>query len=289
MDRVKAMILGALVCTVAGCQSGKQHADGEPWVIGYGEEAFTVGELLYSTDFSDAENWVHQISENPNSDKEGVIKMEDGMMDLYMPALGCTAWLKNKFEGPVAIVFQRRCPLETIDGTDIIATDMNNFWNCSDPRDFDAVLEETETHYNGDFVSYHEMHGYYASTGGGLNTTTRMRRYPRWVEGKDIPHLSLNDQDGNPDHLIVPGKWHTIQLVACDGLVQYIQDGKVIYEIKYGDKIMSEDRSNKKSAQTEAIYTREDYPAYAEGYFGFRLVRTHQQFRNLKIYQLDPK
>jgi hypothetical protein len=83
--------------------------------------------------------------------------------------------------------------------------------------------------------------------------------------------------------------WHTIQLVACDGLVQYIQDGVVVYEVKYGDNIMSEDRLNKKSSPMETVYTREDYPAYTSGYFGFRLVRTHQQFRNLKVYQLDPK
>lgn len=291
MNTIKMLIAGALMGAVAGCQTAKHVTDTdiEPWVLGYGEDAFTVGELLYETDFSDTGNWIHQISENPNSDKAGVVTMDDGMMDLYMPALGCTAWLNQKFEGPIAIIYQVRCPLETIDGTDIIATDINNFWNSSDPRDFDAILNATDTHYNGDFVSYHEMHGYYASTGGGRNTTTRLRRYPRWLNGKDIPHISLTGQDNNPEHLIQPGKWHTIQLVACDGLVQYIQDGKVVYEIKYGDPIISENRSNRKSAQTEAIYNREAYPAFTEGYFGFRLVRTHHQFKNLKVYQLNPR
>ncbi|MDF7808362.1 DUF6250 domain-containing protein [Pontiellaceae bacterium B12219] len=289
MKVMNTMMTGALVCAIAGCQHARQEETIQPLVLGYGEDAFTVGELLYETDFSDADDWVLQISENPNSDAEAVVQLEDGMMDLYMPALGCTAWLDEEFEGPIAIVYQVRCPLETIDGEDIIATDINNFWNCSDPRDSDAVLDATDTHYNGGFVSYHEMHGYYASTGGGLNTTTRMRRYPRWIDGKDVPHLSLNSQDGNPEHLITPGKWHTIQLVACDGLVQYIQDGSVVYEIKYGDKIMSEDRPDGKPVQSEAVYTREAYPAYTEGYFGFRLVRTHHQYRNLKIYQLDPR
>jgi hypothetical protein len=291
MKWIKMIGASALVVAITGCQTNQSAADAEvkPWVLGYGEAAFSVGKLLYKTDFSDPENWVSQISENPNSDKEGVVKMGGGMLDLYMPALGCTTWLKQKFEGPIAIVYQRRCPLETIDGKDIIATDMNNFWHCSDPRNFDAVLTATESHYNGDFVSYHEMDGYYASTGGGLNTTTRFRRYPRWIDGNDIPHISLTAQDGNPEHLIVPGKWHTIQLVACDGLVQYIQDGQVVYEIKYGDKIISEDRPDGKPVQSEAVYTREAYPAFTSGYFGFRLVRTHQQFRNLNVYQLDPK
>ncbi|MDF7825487.1 DUF6250 domain-containing protein [Pontiellaceae bacterium B12227] len=289
MDIMKTMALGALVGVVAGCETGKPQADVEPWVLGYGEEAFTVGELLYLTDFSDAENWVQQMSENVESDLKANVKMGDGMMDLYMPAMGCTAWLKKKFEGPISIIYQARCPLETIDGKNIIATDMNNFWHCSDPRKFDAVLNETDSHYNGDFVSYHEMHGYYASTGGGYNTTTRFRRYPRWIDGKDIPHVALNDQDGNPEHLLKPGEWHTIQLVACDGLTQYIQDGKVVYETKYGDTIVSEDRRNKESPRSEVVYTRAAYPAFTSGYFGFRLVRTHHQYRNLKVYQLNPK
>lgn len=291
MKLVKTMMLGVLVGGLSGCQTHKpaSGAGVEPLVLGYGKEAFTVGKLLYATDFSDTENWVNQISENPDSNAAAVVKMGDGIMDLYMPALGCTAWLKKKFEGPIAIVYQVRCPLETIDGKDIIATDINNFWNCSDPRDFDAVLTATDTHYKGGFVSYHEMLGYYASTGGGLNTTTRLRRYPRWIDGKDIPHISLTSQDGNPAHLIVPGKWHTIQLVACDGLVQYIQDGKVVYEIKYGDTIMSESSVDGKPVQAETTYARNAYPAYASGYFGFRMVRTHHQYRNLKIYQLDPK
>ncbi|MDF7798587.1 DUF6250 domain-containing protein [Pontiellaceae bacterium B1224] len=284
MKKLSWIFLGALAAISAGCATTTK-----PIVMGAGVETFTVGEKLYSTDFSDPENWVLQMSENTESDAEAIVEMGDGMMDLFMPAMGCTAWLKQKFVGPIAIVYQARCPLETIDGSDIVATDMNNFWHCSDPRNFDAVLEETETHYNGDFVSYHEMDGYYASTGGGYNTTTRFRRYPRWIDGKDIPHIALNDQDNNPEHLLVPGKWHTIQLVACDGLVQYIQDGKLVYEIKYGDKIMSEDRPDGKPVQNEAVYTREAYPPFTEGYFGFRLVRTHHQYRNLSVYQLEPR
>lgn len=289
MKRTKMIILSVLVGVIAGCQHAKRHADIQPLVLGYGEEAFSVGKLLYSADFSDTEDWSIQISENTESDAESVVKMGDGVMDLYMPAMGCTAWLKKKFEGPIAIVFERRCPLDTIDGKEIIATDMNNFWHCSDPREFDAVLSATDTHYNGDFVSYHEMDGYYASTGGGYNSTTRFRRYPRWIDGKDVPHIALNDQDKNPEHLITPGKWHTVQLVACDGMVQYIVDGKIVYEIKYDDKIMIEDRLNKDSSPMEVVYTREVYPACTSGFFGFRQVRTHQQYRNLKIYQLDPK
>ncbi|MEI6892384.1 MAG: DUF6250 domain-containing protein [Pontiella sp.] len=290
----KVLGLVVLVGVVAGCQSTttEDEPNLKPVIAGYGEEAFTVGKLLYETDFSDTENWVFQIQQSDDPAMQAEVKQENGMLDLYMPAIGCTAWLNQKFEGPIAIVYQVKCPTERIDNDTIMARDINNFWHSSDPREFDAILTSTDSNYHGGFVSYHEMLGYYASTGGGAhigNKTTRFRRYPRWIDGKDVPHLSLNDQDGNPEHLIQPGKWHTVQLVACDGLAQYIQDGKVIYEIKYGDTIMSESRVNGASVQTETIYSREDYPAYTEGYFGFRLVRTHHQYKNLKIYQLDPK
>jgi hypothetical protein len=295
MNPVKMILLGTVAGALAGCQSTPVESQNgpKPVVIGYGEKAFTIGQKLYETDFSDTENWQLQIQQKASASAEdAVVKMEDGIMDLYMPAIGCTAWLKQKFEGPIAIVYQVKCPLETINDESIMARDINNFWHCSDPRKFDGIFDSDEAHYNGGFGSYHEMQGYYASTGGGGhigNKTTRMRRYPRWRDGQDIPHLSLNSQDENPEHLIHAGEWHTVQLVACDGLVQYIQDGKIVYQIKYGDTIMSEDRVDGAPVQTPAVYTREAYPAYTQGYFGFRLVRTHHLYKNLKIYQLDPK
>lgn len=289
MNAMKLCFISPLL--VAGVLAADERPAAEPLVLGYGEEVFALGRELYSTDFSDTNNWVIQVSTDDTTHDERVT-FEDGVLDLYMPKRGCTAWLNRKFRGPITIVYNVRCPVETRDDEGILPTDINNFWHCSDPREFDAVLEETETRYNGDFVSYHEMQGYYASSGGGGhegNQTTRFRRYPRWLDGKDIPHLSLNSQDGNPEHLITPGKWHTVQLVACDGLAQYIVDGNVVYEIKYGDRIMSESRPEGSPVQEEKIYTLEEYPAFTEGYFGLRMVRTHHRYRTLKIYQLEPK
>lgn len=286
-----ALILAFTISACANTSINTAKAP-QPVAIGYGADSFTIGELIYETDFSDKDNWVIQIQEDPGAPQKGKVKMDGGMLDAYMPATGCTAWLNKKLSGPITIVYQVKCPLETINGDSIQARDVNNFWHCSDPKEFDALLTTTEDQYHGGFVSYHEMQGYYASTGGGGhvgNQTTRFRRYPRWENGKDIPHISLNDKDSNPDYLLTPGKWHTVQLVADDGMVQYIMDGKVFYEIKYGDTIVSESRVDGETVTTERTYSREDYPAYDEGYFGLRLVRTHHQYRNLKIYQLEPK
>lgn len=264
------------------------QAEIKPLVLGYGNDAFTIGEELYSTDFNDKDNWVIQVSTD-NTDYEERIKIKDGILDLYMPKRGCTAWLNKNFSGPIAITYQVRCPVETKDDDGILVTDINNFWNCSDPRQFDALLNTTETHYHGGFLGYHELRGYYASTGGGKNSTTRMRRYPRWIDGKDVDHLALNDNDKKPQFLIEPGKWHTIQLVAFNGLVQYIKDDQVVYEIKEGDTITVETRDkNNRRQKHEEVYTLDKYPAYNEGYFGFRMVGSHHQYKNLKIHRLIP-
>lgn len=263
-----------------------------PAVAGYGNEVFEIGSIIYASDFSDHANWIIQIEASGNSPYEEKISYSAGVLDLYMPAKGCTAWLDKKFTGAITIVYQVRCPIETINGTSIQARDINNFWHCSDPFEFDALLRSSETRYKGNFSSYHEMLGYYASTGGGGrigNQTTRFRRYPRRADSENIPHLALNDKDANPDYLITPGMWHTIQLVAYDGLVQYLMDGRVVYEIRYGDDIKVESEKSGKKSTAVITYSRETFPAYNSGYFGIRMVASHHQYRDLKVYRLNPK
>jgi hypothetical protein len=287
MKPLQVMLIAALAGAWSLNAAAEKQSTAEPLVLGYGKAAFSIGELQYETDFSDKGNWVFQIQRSEDPSEKGEVKVEGGMLDLYMPAIGCTAWLKQKFEGPITIVYQVRCPLEMINGDSIQARDINNFWHCSHPGDAEKIFDPNL--YDGGFGSYSKMQGYYASTGGGGrigNHTTRFRRYPREVDGKPCEHIALNDRDDQEGYLITPGKWHTVQLVACNGLVQYIVDGKVVYQIKEGDSITVEgDGKNK----TETKYTLKAFPAYTEGYFGFRLVRTHHQYKNLKIYKLNPK
>ena len=83
--------------------------------------------------------------------------------------------------------------------------------------------------------------------------------------------------------------WHTIQLVAYDGLVQYLMDGRVVYEIRYGDDIKIESEKSGKKSTAVITYSRETFPAYNSGYFGIRMVASHHQYRDLKVYRLNPK
>ena len=261
-----------------------------PQVLGYGVGTFSIGQELFRTDFSDASEWVIQVEKKDEPLKER-IEFHDGMLDLYMPARGCTAWLKRKFSGPLTITYQVMCPVETIQYPKIQARDINNFWHCSGVEKrtdiFDSKL------FNGEFRSYSKMQGWYASTGGGGrkgNRTTRFRRYPREVDGEPCPHIALNDQDGKPEFLIKPGKWHTVQLVAFDDLIQYIFDGTVVYEIRKGDQVSVEVPPSKPGAKRgseKRAFDTDEFPVHTEGYFGFRMVCAHHQYRGLVINRLD--
>ncbi len=284
----KKLMIAGLVATSAfinfACTSSDEP---EALAIGYGADAFTIGEELYTDSFTKPEDWVIQIEQN-DSENQPKVTFENDIFDAYMPARGCTAWLKQKFEGPIAIVYQIKCPEETLDFPEVQARDINNFWHASDVESEQGLFDSTR--YTGDFGSYHKMHGYYASTGGGHvegNHTTRFRRYPRQdLQGNNVQHIALNGRDENPEYLITPGKWHTVQLVACNGIAQYIVDGKVVYEIKEGDKI---DIQKGGDPIQQGVYTFEEFPIHNEGYFGLRLVRTHHLYKNLKIYRLDTK
>ncbi|MBC9889271.1 MAG: hypothetical protein F7B06_05350 [Opitutae bacterium] len=256
-----------------------------PLVIGYGESVFSIGEILYSSQFEDPQNWTLQIQTSDSSTIESAAFV-NGILDLYMPDRGCTAWLNRAFEGPIAVVYDVYCPEETLKDKGIHARDINNFWHATHPslsgNLFDSSL------YTGKFTSYHKMHGYYASTGGGHdigNKNTRFRRYPREKDNAPVSHIALNHRDGNPDYLITPGKWHTVQLVAFNGLAQYIVDGKVVYEIKPGDQVSIE---NGNQPAIEKEYTLNEFPPHTKGHIGLRMVRTHHRYANFKVYRLTP-
>ena len=128
-----------------------------------------------------------------------------------------------------------------------------------------------------------------ATGGGGAigNQTTRARRYPREdYAGNPMAHIALNERDGQEGYLITPGQWHAVQLVAADGLVQYIVDGKLVYEYDEGDSVTVE---NGKEPVVKKTYSFEEFPAYTEGYVGLRMVRTHHQYQDFKVYQLEAK
>ncbi|WP_372799062.1 hypothetical protein, partial [Pontiella sp.] len=52
--------------------AGERPEPAEPLVLGYGAAHFSIGDELYSTDFSDEENWAVQVSVDDEAYQEKV-------------------------------------------------------------------------------------------------------------------------------------------------------------------------------------------------------------------------
>ena len=260
-----------------------------PSVLGKGLERFQIGKVLHRDDFETLERWVVQIEKNDRFPEPKVVA-ENGELNCRLPGRGCTIWFKEKLKNRLTITYDVVCPSfpnSDIKSTGLQPKDVNNFWLASDPADPAAGLFDS-SRYDGGFNSYHKMNGYYASTGGGKNTTTRMRRYPREKDGLAVEHIALNSRDGKPEFMIVPDRLMQVQLVAFDDLIQYIVDGKLVYEIAYGDDVTTEKvLQRKKKVRSVGHYAPEAFPFYREGFFGFRMVGTHHIYSNFRVYELD--
>ncbi|GHC60989.1 DUF6250 domain-containing protein [Roseibacillus persicicus] len=261
----------------------------DPLVLGKAEGRFEVGKLLAQDDFTDLSNWKVQI-EKRGDENAAWVESRDGWLDCYLPGRGATIWFKEKLKTRVSIVYEVVCPQVSPGVKGMSPRDINNFWLASDPGG-GSLFDEKR--YTGKFSSYDKIHGYYASTGGGgagsANRTVRLRRYPREVNGEHAAHLFLNDKDEQKDYLIRPDEVMTVQLVAYDDLIQYIVDGKVVYEAEYGDLAQMERLSSGgEKATFPTRYTKRHFPFYQEGYFGFRMVGTHHRYRNFRVYELQP-
>ena len=278
--RIK-LLLTALTTTALMCLSMKaQTSKPSPEVLGKGVGLFEVGSLLAQDDFDDLDNWVIQIQESDKAPPHKVAT-KNQTLDCFLPGRGCTVWFKEKFKTRVTISYDVLCPTPDSPDKNFMPRDINNFWMASDPE---GRLFDSER-FTGDFKTYDKMHGYYASTGGGRNTTTRMRRYPREVNGKPAEHLALTSRDKDPKFLITPDKLMHVQLVAYDDLIQYIVDGQLVYEVSHGDQVQLEAPGRK---HHQGDYTSERFPTYKEGYFGFRMVGTHHIYSNFRVHALQP-
>ncbi|PHS07780.1 MAG: hypothetical protein COA78_13270 [Blastopirellula sp.] len=260
-----------------------------PLVLGHGVGLFQVGALLTQDNFENLDNWIVQVQ--PKSDGEPAhVETKNKSLDCLLPGRGCTVWFKKKLKTRVTITYDVLCPTHDPAIKGLRPRDINNFWMATDPEDPDQGLFDS-IRYSGAFKSYDKMHAYYASTGGGdvKKWTTRMRRYPREVSGKPVEHIALNDKDGRLGYHLTPDKVMKIQLVAFDDVIQYIVDGKLIYQIRQGDQIQLEGRdSNNNSNEQYVSYDLNRFPVYSEGYFGFRMVGTHHIYTNFKVYALEP-
>ena len=265
-------------------------------LYGFAAEIYKIGKLIVTDKLDNhqqfASQWVVQQSKIDDS-LTRYAKIEAGKLQVEDPR-GTTIWFKQKFEGPIMISYKVTAPLAFTKGNDIMPRDINQFWMANTPTDINVYAKGglfDSTKYNGEFKPYDDLLTYYASTGGGNlttnNRTVRMRRYPRSINGKLADHLGLNNRDDDTNFLIVPDKEHTIQLVAANDIVQYIFDGKVVYELKLGSEVNVFNDASKNV--TKSIWGNAPFTFYNSGYFGFRLTRTHHNYSDFKVYRLVKK
>lgn len=282
-------ILAGLIVLSHLCSTAlaREPAGKRPLILGHGVGLFKVGSLLAEDDFDNLENWVVQVQERSGFPPARV-DTRDNTLNCLLPGRGCTVWFNKKLSTRVSITYDVICPSHKPAIKGVMPRDLNNFWMAQDPTESDRGIFDSRQ-YTGDFKSYDKMHGYYASTGGRKNQTTRMRRYPREEDGKPVEHMALDNKDGKPTYLITPDKRMAVQLVAYDDVIQYIVDGRLVYQIGRGDQIPVERPGGKgQSAMRDAEYQLERFPVYRQGYFGFRMVGTHHIYSNFKVHALAP-
>jgi hypothetical protein len=213
--------------------------------------AYTLGETLNTDAFTDLSHW------KPELEKPGAISVKDHTLTLDVPK-GCTLWLNQNLTGPLLIQYDARMIQADPGGPNDRVSDLNCFWMANDTRnlaDFFNVPART-----GKFSTYDQLKTYYVGQGGNTNSTTRFRRYIG--ETNNRPLLPEHDLTAK-EFLLTPNTWQTLQLVACDHLIEYYRDGK-------------------------RIFTYTDPAPYTHGYFGFRTTFSHLELRNFKILRLIP-
>lgn len=232
-----------LVCAMlGGCACDDAHRFA-------GDQRFARGAIVYSDDFqSDSGRWKCELENG------GRVTIGAGKMDIDVPA-GATIWFKPMLEGPVLIEYE--ATVVKAGGPDDRVSDLNCFWMARDsrnPSDLFAVRR------SGKFADYNQLLTYYVGLGGNGNTTTRFRRYI----GDPVvrPLLPEHDLSGE-QFMILPNASQTIQLVTCNGLIQYYRDGKRLFDYM-------------------------DAHPYTSGWFGFRTTKNHMQIRRFRVFKLTP-
>ena len=219
------------------------------------EQPCRDGERLYGPDAiaPGLEHWRVELQDG------GTVTATPGTLDVDVPN-GATVWFEPELSAPVRIAYD----VTAIDagGPNDEVSDVNCFWMATDARaggggGGDAFFAVPR---GGAFPDYNELRCYYVGLGGNRNTTTRFRRYVG--DADDRPLLRENDLSG-PADLIAPNAPTHVELVACDGLVQYWRDGRVVFQMH-------------------------DPAPYLVGRFGFRTVKNHLRVENFSVHRLDP-
>ncbi|MBN1362406.1 MAG: hypothetical protein JW993_17555 [Sedimentisphaerales bacterium] len=200
-------------------------------------------EELYSDNFSHGlSNWVAE---------GGQPQLTGGEMELDTP-VGSTVWFKPELSGNVLIEYD--VIVLRMGGANDRVSDLNCFWMATDPAHPEDLFAGPRR--EGVFARYHGLNLYYVGYGGNTNKTTRFRRY-------HAGERKLLGEYTDPAHLIIPNHTYHIQLVVCDGVVEYYRDG-------------------------ERLFRYEDTEPYQRGHFGLRTVENHLSMDDFRVVRIAP-
>lgn len=177
-----------------------------------------------------------------------IMQILDGKLDVSSSA-GATVWYRNMLSGNVIITYNET--LIDKGGSNDRVSDMNVFWMATDPLKQGQMIER-----DGKFSSYDNLNLYYAGVGGHYNKYTRFRKY---TSDGNKPVLK---EHTDAEHLLVGNQKYSIKIIVNRGTIQYYLNENLFWELK-------------------------DESPYCKGYFGFRTTKSHQQFENFKVVQLD--
>lgn len=204
---------------------------------------------LYTDDFATLDNWRAEL-ETP-----GDIHATNGALTIDVPA-GCTLWFKHQLTGPLLIEYQAK--MIQAGGPHDRVSDLNCFWMATDSRSPNNLFA---THRSGEFSDYDQLRTYYVGQGGNSNSTTRFRRY---IGRQDLRPLLPGHDLKDPQFLLLPNMVQTLQLIADGSRIQYLRDGKLIFDFH-------------------------DPDPYTHGYFAFRTTQSHVEIRHFRVYRLPIK
>jgi len=208
---------------------------------------YRVGAVLYSDDFSNTENWTSEL------EKPGVVEAKDGAMNIDVPA-GATIWFRHQLTGPIMIEYE--ASVLKAGGPNDRVSDLNCFWMANDSRSPGDLFA---TRRSGKFADYNQLLTYYVGQGGNDNSTTRFRRY---IGRQDNRPLLPEHDLRSPEFLLQPNVSQRIQLVAFNNQIQYLRDGRTIFDFT-------------------------DPAPYTQGYFAFRTTDAHLRIRHFRVYRLS--
>jgi hypothetical protein len=200
---------------------------------------FQNGKLLYSDDFTRGlSRWDVEL------EKPGRAEAKNGILTLDVPA-GCTVWFRPELNGPIRIEYE--AVMVKRGGSNDRVSDLNCFWMAGNVRK-----------RTGRFADYNDLRAYYVGQGGNGNTTTRFRRY---IGDPELRPLLPEHDLSAKDVLLEPNTAQRIELLAANGRIQYVNNGRVVFDFT-------------------------DKAAYTRGRFGFRTTFSHIEIRKFRVYRV---